>query len=210
MQVNVINGYNYLKNNVNQATAGKYHAVNFSGGKQQLVAVAKEDFKTENAKKLYSTIQNWFKRIGNSGNINDVKIISEKLEFYDTKTMTRSLTDVDTLMSIRKDLNNAHLKLYRVYPGNDKSCVLSADFDKDGQMVKGNYSISNLKFERTNQNTRRLSYGGYYGRTFLPHGDNDREWGLPAELTPGLAENSTSGLFEIFIELARLHTTLYK
>jgi hypothetical protein len=112
-------------------------------------------------------------------------------------------------MSIRKDTNRAFLKMHQVAPGKRKRCVFSADLNKDGQMVCGEYSMhSNLKFVRDGNNVRRMNSSG--DRALLPHGDNDKEWGLSPEVTPDKEEYSSYGLFEIFIELARLHTSLYK
>lgn len=184
--------------------------VNFNGGKQSLVAISTNDFKTNTAKKLYSAIHKFFQIVGDSGNIEEVKILSENLEFYNKYKTEKFTTNVDTLMSIQKNVDKAILKLYRQYPSKKKHCVFEAEFDKDGKMVQGQYNIAHLKFERGNDNIRRIKLGD---TTLLPHGYNDREWGLDPRILPALhrsGDNSTRGMYEIFIELARLYTTMYK
>ena len=210
MQITPISCKVYHQNKTTQKNTSGVPNLAFSGAKQQLIAVATEDFRTETAKKLYSSIHNLFQNIGNAGNINDVKILSENLEFYNKKIRQKFTTNVDTLLSIKKSPNTAVLQLFRQYPSKFKHCVFEAELDKDGQMVNGSYQIGNLKFERKNYNIRRMQVGE---RTLLPHGDNDREWNITSEILPALqryGDNSTRGMYEIFIELARLYTTLYK
>lgn len=210
MQITPIscNGY-YQNKTVSKNTSGVSN-VFFSGTKQRLIAVATEDFKTETAKKLYSSIHSILQKVGDSGNINDVKIFNENLEFYNKKTSQKFTTNVDTLLSIKKDSDKAILQLLRQYPSKFKHCVFEAELDKDGQMVNGTYLLGHLKFERKNDNIRRMKIGEI---TLLPHGDNDRDWGISPAILPvlqGYDDNSTRGMYEIFIELARLYTTLYK
>ena len=210
MQIKPINyeqSYFYKKLHNNTSYASK---VNFNGGKQSLVAIATDDFKTNTAKKLYSAIHKFFQKVGDSGNIEEVKILSENLEFYNKYKKEKFTTNVDTLMTIQKNVDKAILKLYRQYPSKKKHCVFEAEFDKDGKMVQGQYNIAHLKFERGKDNIRRIQFGD---TTLLPHGYDDREWGLDPRILPALhrcGDNSTRGMYEMFIELARLYTTLYK
>jgi len=210
MKVNQISHNEFNINKSRFENASNVSAVNFYGIKQPLTAIAVEDFKTESAKKLFARIHKYCQLAKNGGDMKDIKILSEELKFYNRKTMEKFTTTVDTLMSIRSDSDKALLKLYRMYPSKDKHCILEAQLDEHGQMVRGFYQYGHLQFERNKDNVRRIRSDE---RTLLPHGDNDREWGLTIEILPILhqdSDNSSRGTFEIFIELARLYTTLYK
>ena len=211
MQIQPINYVKYNSDKIMQKNPSFADKVSFSGGKQQLEAVVTDNFKTETAKKLFTTMQKYYKMLSGGGRINEVKILSENLEFYNYKTNEKFSSVVDTLMSIQKNPQLTIIRLYRMYPNKFKHCIFDAVFDSDGQMTEGEYKIPKIKFERKNGNIRRMEY---LSGSILPYGDNDREWvGLSAECLPiyqRYGDNSTRGMYEIFIELARLYTTLNK
>lgn len=217
MQIRPLSYSEYYPHKLMLKSMPKVSDVNFTGGKQMLIAVKTEDFQTEAAKKLFKTIHSCFQRIGNNGNISDLKILSEELEFYNKRTarykVEKFTTKVDTMLAIQKDPKKATLRLYRRYPNNKQHCVLEAQLDENGQMINGRYQFGHLRFERTNGNSNNLRRMFCDDHPMLPHGDNDREWGITAEILPVLhryGDNSTRGMYEIFLELARLHTSLYK
>lgn len=73
--------------------------------------------------------------------------------------------------------------------------------------------VKTLNFERDKRNTRRM-FSNFTGITYMPVGGNDRDWSCLDTLgsrklsSYGLVDESEKGAFEIFIELARLKTSL--
>ncbi len=210
MQIRPVNCNDSYLNNNKQKAISNVSALKFSGIRQPLIAIATEDLKTETAKKLFTRIHKYCQMTKNGGNISDIKILNENLKFYNRYRFEDFTTSVDTLMSIKNDSEKGVLRLYRMYPNKAKQCVFEAQLDKNGQMVRGMYKYGNLQFERNKDNVRRLKVNN---NQRLPHGDNDREWGLTTEILPiyqQYEDDSTRGMLEIFIELARLYTSVYK
>lgn len=201
--------YNNNFNVMTQRNVLRTSYVSFCGGKQQLVQIKPEDFSTEAATKMFRQISKIFEFLKDGGNINDVRILSEELKFVNRKTGEDFKSKIDILMSIKKDSNKALLTLHRMYPNKRKHCVLEAQLDKYGQMTNGQYHLGHLNFERKNNNLRRMELNDC---TIFPDGKNDREWGITANILPPgqeYGDNSSVGMLEIFLELARLHTTMY-
>ena len=209
MQIRPVNYSDYRINKTTQKSSPVASSVSFSGIRRALTTVAPENFKSDTAKKLFSQIHKYCQILKTGGSLNEVKILSEDLDFLNYKTMQDFTTKVDTLLSIKSDSEKALIKLYRRYQDKTKHCLMEAQLDKKGQMVKGMHHYGRLRFERNKNNIRRL-YS--YDAKLLPYGDNDKEWGLSKDILPirhQRGDNSSTGVFEIFIELARLYTTMY-
>ena len=121
--------------------------------------------------------------------------------------------DADVCLSITKNDRNSTIKLYHKFLNSKKNdaLILNASLDKNGQMFKGEFFPENLVFERDGKNIRRM-YSNFKGDKYIPVGDNDREWwrylGKSKPSSEELIEESEKGAFEIFIELARLKTSI--
>ena len=203
-----INYSNYNKQNIlNNAE------INFSGAKQKLVPISSDSFKSESAKKLYSKIQRYFQTIGESGSVKDVKLMNEKLrEFHSDYPYMFNNVDADVCLSINKGDRNSNIKLYHKYQNAQKKDVpiFNATIDKNGQMFVGEFFPKNLMFERNGKNIRRM-YSNFSEDKYLPIGNSDKEWsclGKPKLSSERLIYDSEKGAFEIFIELARLKTSI--
>ena len=210
MQIKPVNCSGSFLNKTKLSNNSNISAVSFSGVKRPLIAINAEDFKTETAKKLFKSIRTYCQPVKNGGSISDIKILNENLKFYNHNTIEEFTTSVDTLMTIKNDGEKGLLRLSRMYPNKVKQCILEAHLDKNGQMVRGTYKYGNMQFERDKNNVRRLKINN---KTRLPHGENDREWGVTTDNLPifqQFNDNSSRGMLEIFIELARLYTTLFK
>lgn len=190
-----------------------FSKVNFQAVKPELIPVLTDSFKTETAKKLYTKIQKFLKLIGDSGSIKDVKILSEEGIYYNHRINNEFYSKADIFLSINKNIDTSNLYLLQKYPENPKGVILlDATFNKAGQMVKGYFPPEYLYFERNcakGANVRRMGYCNSDSK-LLPIGGNDREWHgwLPNRVLNH--DNSTAGAYEIFIEFARLYTSIFK
>lgn len=199
-------------------------SVDFRAKKLQFVSVSPVDFKKEASKKLYSNIQKFIKLVGDSGSIKDAVIMREKGRYFNSKTIDFFDADANILLSINKTKDNMHLNLKRKYSETSKGVVLlDATFNKDGQMVQGKFPLENMNFERYGANVRRMVRDN--GTVYKPVDGNDREWDSLGGRFPSASDEfkfygrpinsieedtSDGGAFEIFIELARLYTSILK
>ena len=196
----------YNKRNINGSSIG------FQGGKQQLIAISADSFSSEYTKNLYSKIQKYFRMVGESGSIKEVKLLHEKKRCCISDEPYLIDVDADVCLSVNKGDRNSNLKLYHKFSDGKRNDELMFDItlDKNGQMIRGQFFPDALFFERDKKNIRRM-YSGFRGNLYLPVGGNDREWsgigkeGLSSHI---LIDDSEKSAFEIFIELARLKTTI--
>jgi len=189
-------------------------SISFQSRKPQLITISPDSFKSENAKKIYSKILKYYQLIGKEGSIKDVKLLHEKINDFSSKPPFIYYVDADVCLSINKNDRNSNIKLYHKYQNTKKqdALILNAILDKNGQMFRGEFFPENLVFERDGKNVRRM-YSNFSGDNYLPVGNNDREWsclGKPKPSAEELIEDSEKGAFEIFIELARLKTSIMK
>ena len=202
MQV-IPTGYNtYNLNQMKSRNTSNVSQVNFTGTVQKLIPVDINSFKTESARKMYSQIQKFIKVIDTEGIIKDVKIMEEK---------TSQLAS-DVFLSIDKKTDKCKLTLSQKYNcGQGYIPLLEANFNQHGQMVSGSFPGRQLYFSRTNRNVRKI-LDPY--TTHRPSGEDDREWGAYASKIIGsslpLKDNADDGAYEIFMELARLYTSILK
>lgn len=195
----------------------KIHNINFKAGKSQLIPVEINSFKTETAKKLYLKIRKYFLLIGDNGSIKNANIMhfvvpDEKLNYF-----SRKISGTDTLLSINRKSDVSTMHIVQKYPNSfiPDTTIMYATFDKNAQMISGQFLSGGLSFERSKGNIRRMQRGPNRN-IYMPVGGNDREWDFGGYRIP--STNSTilmdddpfSGMFEIFIELARLKTSLLK
>lgn len=201
MQINPIS---YSCSNSNKIKSKNVSEVNFLGAKQKLISVNTDSFRTKEAKKIYDKIQGYLKLL-KEGSIKNVKILHENRNGKECYVLRES----DILLSINRSSDNFKLRLSKKYNDHSESTLLEANFDKNGQMFSGYDFERQLHFERTNSNLRRMSS---MGNTYLPVGQNDKEWqsnGSTINTIP-LIDCVSDGVYEIFIELARLHTSILK
>ena len=213
-------------NNYNKRNIYNGSGVSFQGGKQKLIAISADSFSSEYTKNLCSKIQNYFRLIGESGNIKEVKLLHEKKRCSIPKEPYIIDVDADICLSINRGDRNSNIKLYHKFSDGKSNDELMFDvtLDKNGQMIRGQFFPDALSFERDGKNVRRM-YSSCRGDSYLPVGDNDREWSclgkdnLPSLIlryrTIGVNKNaliliddSEKSAFEIFIELARLKTSI--
>lgn len=210
VQSNYNNRFTNFNRNQNISSTNN---IGFQGGKQQLVAISADSFKSESAKKLYTKIQRYFKLIGDYGSIKDTKLFSETINDFMYKPPFMTKVEADVCLSINKGDKNSNIKLYHKYSNIKKNddVIFEATLDKNGQMISGHFlPADNLVFERDKRNTRRMR-SNFSGDTFLPVGGNDREWSCLGGKKPSselLIEESEQGAYEIFLELARLKTAI--
>lgn len=199
-------------NNYNKRNIYNTSSIGFKGGKQQLISISADSFSSEYTKKLYSKIQKYFKLIGNSGNLKEVKLLHEKKQCCTSKMPYIIDVDADVCLSVNKGDRNSNLKLYHKFSDVKKNDELIFDvtLDKNGQMIQGQFIPEPLSFVREKGNVRRM-YSAYRGDSYLPVGGNDREWsclGRKNLSSTTLIDDSDKSAFEIFIELARLKTSI--
>ena len=202
------------KNTIAKVTAGKTSAPAIPS---RIVPVQIKDFKRETAQKLYSKIQQYMRLIGHNGSINrEFKIMSEKGRNPHNPISTSILDDnADIYLSMKRKDNNLHLCLTRKNTEDKKSQILfDGTFNKDGQMINGRFPYKNLTFERYGANVRRMKNNE---NQYLPIAGNDREWDCYGARVRTFSEsgylnddNSIEAAFELFIEFARLHTSIIK
>lgn len=207
-----------------QRQPNKY-PVNFGAAKPQLTQIIPGEFRTETAKKLYSKIQKYIQLICSSGNIQNVRIMTEDGHYFNEKTLDFFDTKGNILLSVTKNNENTHININRKYSDTSKGIILlDALFDKNGQMIKGRFPLDKLIFERTGANVRRMKRSD--GTIFMPVKGNDREWDQLGGRLPSVSENTVQkthrplnfiekdntdgGAFELFIEFARLYTSILK
>lgn len=172
--------YNVYRNNKIQSNV-KTQTVNFQGQKN-LQAVDLNSFKNDGTKLLYGKIKKYLQIIGDIGKIENVPL---------NKTN-------DAFLSIDKNIDKTNIL---IKTNNDKN-LMNMIFNKDGQMTIGDFNT--FHFERTGKNRRTLRTSQ---ATLTPHGYDDREFGLTKIDTMGYKKNP---LFELFMEFARLHVSIFK
>ena len=157
--------------------------VSFQADPRLIKAINKNSLKEDSTKKLYEKIQKYIEIIGKEGKVENVPVDKENGFF-----------------SIYKKENNFELHV------KDKqyNVLMNASFDKDGQMIEGDLH-SNLFFHRLHKNIRVITDGF---KVYHPCGYDDTVWrngGKRIELN-GLYNDVAN----LFLELARLHTSILK
>ena len=196
-------GYNtYNLNQIKSRNTSNLSQVNFTGTVQRLIPADTNSFETETAKKIYSQIQKYLKVIKTEGVIRNIKILdAQELQLPS-----------DVFLSIDKKAQDCKLILsQKSNCSNDFVSLLEAKFNEHGQMITGSFPGRQLSFSRTSRNVRRI-LDPY--TTHRPYGGNDKEWGAYAVKMIGssrpLMESANDGAYEIFMELSRLYTSIYK
>ena len=206
---------NYINKSVNysrQQNISNIQSIGFKGGKHRLISISADSFNSEYTKKLYSKIQKYFQLIGNSGNIKEVKLLHEKKHYNISKMPYNIDVDADVCLSVNKGDRNSNIKLYHKFSDdkiNDK-LIFDVTLDKNGQMIQGQFLPQTVSFVREKGNVRRM-YSDIRKALYLPVGSNDREWsclGKENLSSHTLIDDSEKSAFEIFIELARLKTSI--
>lgn len=172
--------YNVYRSNKIQSNI-KTQTVNFQGQKI-LQAVDLNSFKNDGTKLLYGKIKKYLQIIGDIGKIENVPL--NKAD--------------ETFLSIYKNIDKTKIL---VKTDND-NVLMNMNFNKDGQMTIGDFDA--FHFERTGRNHRTLRTSRM---TLTPHGYDDREFGLTEIDKIGY---SNDPLFELFMEFARLHVSIFK
>ena len=183
---------------------------------QRIVPLSPDSLKTEAAKKLYSKIHQYTRLVGDNGTIDkEFRILREEGSNPDSSYALNR--DADIYMSLKRADKNLHISLTRKTLDKKKSFVfMEAVIDKDGQMIEGRHPNTGLSFERRGANIRRMKK---YGTQYLPVAGNDREWdSFGNRITSSCGDTRTSiaeddfvtGSFELFIEMARLYTSVLK
>ena len=180
----LISPLNRMTYNYNQTkTISKPKTINFLAAKH-LQPIDPNSFKSNDTKTIYEKIKKYLRIIGNSGKVENVPL---------------NKTD-DIFLSIKKDTDRTNMHIST----SDPQRFIDATFNKDGQMTLGDAAC--LHFERSGKNKRiiRSPYGDY-----TPQGIDDRRWGVS---DVGVVTNNylKDPLFELFLEFARLYTSIYK
>lgn len=172
-----------IPHSVQKKTISMPQAINFQASKH-LQPINPSSFKNDSTRILYTKIKKYLQLLGSIGKIKDIPLSKSG----------------DIFLSINKDIDKTNI---RVTTNNCKNFI-DANFNKDGQMTIGD--IGNFHFERSNKNKRIIQtpYGDY-----TPHGYDDRKWGLTDD---GSIEyvSKDDPLLEIFLEFARLYTSIFK
>ena len=186
-----------------------------SDGSQKLIPISLDTFKRDSAKTLYSKIRQYVNLIGQNGTIDkEFRIMSEKSSIPDSNYFLNK--DADVFMTIKRADKDLHINLTRrTVDKSNNMVLLEATLNKDGQMINGRYPLHHLTFERYGANVRRMKK---YGEQYLPIAENDREWdfcgkrltGSPSDIRSINGDDCVGGAFEVFMELARLHTSVLK
>ena len=190
-----------------------------SAGTERVIPISTDNFNGETAKKLYQKIHKYVKLAGENGSVKDAKIMSEEGYDLGRKTKFSQLKkSADVVLSVNRVDGDLHIALGRNNKDKSREFMLfDAIFDKNGQMKEGMFPLEKMTFNRYGNNTRRLKK---QETCFLPVAENDREWlstsGL--RISPSSSENlwyvnednAVGGAFEVFLELARLHTSILK
>ena len=159
----------------------KTQTVNFQGHKN-LQAINLNSLKNDSTKLLYGKIKKYLQIIGDIGKVENVSLNKAG----------------NTFLSINKNIDKTKIL---IKTNNDKF-LMNLNFNKDGQMTLGDFD--DFHFERTNRNHRTLRTSQ---TTLTPHGYDDKEFGLTDLDTISYTNNP---LFELFMELARLHVSIFK
>lgn len=179
---------------------------------QRLVKISTDSFKRESAKQMYSGIRKYVRLAGENGSISNAKIMTE-IGKHDNKTLDKG---TDILLSVDRRDNKTHLVLGRRHSDKSSDTLFDALFNKDGQMIEGRHPIEHLSFERRGANVRRMKK---HNTQFMPIAGNDREWDYNGLRISGTnsdnlwysgEDDAVGGAFEIFIEFARLYTSILK
>lgn len=196
----------------NRHNVSKIHNINFQANAQRLTALSADSFKSESAKLIFLKVQKYYKLLGEYGNIKDVKILHEKLHSLSSRQPCENNVEADLCLEISKMERNSNLKLYHQYINSKKKnvVVLDATFNKNGQMINGAFlPAENLLFERSNNNARQM-YSNFHKAFYSPNRNRGKDWlYLGSALSSDkLIEESEKGVFEIFLELAKLRTSI--
>ena len=181
-----------------------------------LVSITKDSFSRETAKKLYSGISKYIKVAGKNGSFKEVRLMTE--QGVDKPCAPALAKGADIVFSLDRAGENMHLTLTRKNIDKSQNDILfDALVNKEGQMVEGRYPLEHMTFVRRGANVRRIRKSK---SQFLPIAGNDREWACNGSRISstsgnnlwyaGEEDNAISGAFEIFMEMARLHTSVLK
>lgn len=188
--------------------------VSFSGGKQELIPVAVETFKTDSARKMYPKIRGIFRMIGNCGGVKEAAIFSEPTHYYSFEKHGFVDSRADVLLSISKNTGVTNMTLSKQYADTQKRMLLmDVFFDNEGKMIKGSLPSERMEFERKGVNVRRMKCNG---NLYLPVAGKEKVWEHSGthltsnDCVATVENNSRGGAFEIFMELARLKTSVLK
>ena len=161
-------------------------------------------------------MRKYFQLIGDNGRIENVKVLNESGRYYENMGQYPSgfNSQAEIFLSIYKNHETSNVILHRKYDAPfDGYIIFNANFDKNGQMVYGKLPPDGLTFERNHCNARKI----YRDKKIdLPVSGNDKLWECAGrDLISGNSrtftnDDSTKGAFEIFIELARLKTSINK
>ncbi len=195
MQILAINKNNYNTNNLKTLNKTNSKSTSFGTRKMTLEPVDVNSFKSDITKIIYNKIQKYTKLLGQEGSVKDVKVFKDE-DFI--------------RLSINKTSNNTKITLYdkELESQNKSSAILEANLDNCGQMILGILPNDNLWFERTKTTNVRRIHDRF--NTYLPAGYNDREWSLSVKSYAPKTDNVYHSAFEIFMQLARLNTSVLK
>ena len=190
MQITPIgfNTRNYNRINTKSNTS----SVSFEG---YLKSVNIDSFKTETAKKIFAKTKKYLQLIGNEGTFKNQKILSKV-----------GLAEEDVYLSVDKTALSTKIRL----SGSKDSTLLEAYFNEKGQMIIGNHFNNDLYFERSGKNIRRIKNNGY---TYMPVGNSDKDWdcfGKKLDTHIFRGEDPSYAAYEIFMELAKLKTSIFR
>ena len=215
MQVSFNN--NIYHPNYNTSAYATKHIVNFQGAKQLLTPLAEESFSAETTRKMLSKMKKYLQLIGENGRVENVKILNETSRYFDSsaRILDGFESEADIYLSISKSSEATNISLNRKYKDSSRTgfVIFNADFDKNGQMIYGKFPSEGLRFERFGDNVRRIYRDK---KIYLPIQGNDKAWEHNGrELFAGdrrafYNDDSTHGAIELFLELARLRTSIFK
>ena len=196
MQISPVNFSSY-KQSVN-----KEHSKNLNVNFKQSCPLTKiGELKTESGQKIYSRIQKYLRLIGCEGMVNNVTLIKDN--------------ETSIILTIDKKAKKTKLIIEENNGSNNTLNTFNALFDEQGRMINAELNNGNIMFERYGNNVRRLKKreGGIF-RLYLPVGGYDKLWeysGKSLRLDTDMVKGRyTSGMSEIFLELTRLGTSLFK
>ncbi len=182
---------------------------NKNGSRIEFIPINEDSLCTKTGVKLLKKIKLYLQRIGKEGKVPEVTVHTETERLFDN-----GFYDVDskTLLSMNKGANTTHLCLTKKYSNETNSSVLlDAIFDKNGQMEKGRCPSHGLSFERGGRNIRRMKR---HNDNYMPISGNDREWDCCGNRLPSVTksnkDDANAGCYELFLEFARLYTSIFK
>ncbi len=191
LPINSVHISNQQKNNP--------HSVTF-GNACPLTGIGK--LKTESGQKIYGKIQKYLRLIGREGKVNDASILNDG-----ASTMKLSIDRNARKTVLSLNVLNAD--------SNSKTNLLNALFNENGQMINANLNGGKLHFERKGKNIRKIEeQTGAVVRSYRPVGTNDKNWDCHGKNLQLNINNENidllNGISEIFFELARLSTSIFK